>query len=234
MRSPLGVTTCTPGRAPRPHVAIRVAANPVGGRRLPGPRHIEQEEALPVLQRLAVHVPHLRIAALRAGIGHVEPLVIGRKANAIGGAHLIGHLRHLPRLRVRPVNGFLQLLRRLVAFVIAVDPVWRIGEPHAAVRMHHQVVRRVQPLAFELVRDHGHGAVDLIAHHAPAAVFGRELPALIVERVAIAVARRIAIRRDAPVVLNPAVLHVAGDVAPHQILPGPAPRRPFGPRRSRK
>ena len=98
--------------------------------------------------------------------------------------------------------------------------------------MHDDVVRRIQPLALELVGDDRHRAVRLVAHDAAAAVLARELPAFVVERVAVAVAGRIAERRDAAVVFDPAHLDVVRNVAPHQIAPDAVPGRPFGPQRA--
>src|SRR5712692_7853638 len=56
-----------------------------------------------------------------------------------------------------------------------------------------------------------------------------ELPTLEVERVAVAVVRRIPEHADATVVLRPAHLAIVGDVAPYQIAPLRAPRRALGP-----
>ena len=68
----------------------------------------------------------------------------------------------------------------------------------------------------------------LVARDAPAAVLARELPALEVERVAVAVAGRLAERRDVRVVLEEAQLAVVRDVAPDEVAadarstPGPS------------
>ena len=98
--------------------------------------------------------------------------------------------------------------------------------------MHHDVVRRVEPLALKLLGDHRDRAVRLVAHDAPAAVLAGELTPFVVERVAVAVAGRIAEHRDAAVVFDPAHLHVVRDVAPHQVAADAVPRRPFGPERA--
>ena len=98
--------------------------------------------------------------------------------------------------------------------------------------MHHDVVGRVQPLALEFVGDHGDGPGWLVAHHAAAAVLAGELPALEVERVAVAVAGRVAEHGDAAVLLDPAHLDVVGDVAPHQVAADAVPRGTLGPQRA--
>ena len=99
--------------------------------------------------------------------------------------------------------------------------------------MHDDVVRRVEPLALELVGDHGDRAVRLVAHDAAAAVLAGELAALEVEGVAVAVAGWIAKHGHATVVVDPAHLHVVGDVAPDQIAADAVPCRTFGPQRPR-
>ena len=97
--------------------------------------------------------------------------------------------------------------------------------------MDDDVVRRVQPLALKLLGDDGHRAVRLVADDTPAAVLARELAPLVVERVAVAVARRIAEHRHAAVLLDPSHLHVVRDVAPHQVAADAVPGRAFGPQR---
>ncbi len=98
--------------------------------------------------------------------------------------------------------------------------------------MRHGVVRRVQPLALELRRDHAHRAVELVAHHAPHQVLAGDLPALEVEGVAVAVVRGGAEHADVAVVLDPAHLPVVRDVAPDQELADAVPRRALGPERA--
>ena len=99
--------------------------------------------------------------------------------------------------------------------------------------MRHDVVRRVQALALIVVGDQRDGPVVLVAHHAAGEVLARQLAALKIERVAVAVVRRHAEDRDAAVVLEPAHLPVVGNVAPDEITSLPAPRRPLRPQRAR-
>ena len=98
--------------------------------------------------------------------------------------------------------------------------------------MHDDVVGGVQPLALILVGDYGDGPGRLVPDDATAAVLARELPALVVERVAVAVPRRVAEDRDVAVLFNPAHLDVVGDVAPDQVTADSVPRRTFGPQRA--
>ena len=95
--------------------------------------------------------------------------------------------------------------------------------------MHGTVVGCVEGLAVELVGQYREAIVGLVAHHAAVAVLEGNLPTLAVKSVAIAVAGGLVDRRDFAVILEPAMLHVVRDVAPHKVLAPTAPRRPFGP-----
>ena len=90
--------------------------------------------------RPAVDVPRLDVAR-HAGVRDIQLLVVGRKANAVRFANLVGHLINLCRLRVDAIDRFLGFLLALVALVIPADAVDRIGEPDPAVGMHGDVVR---------------------------------------------------------------------------------------------
>src|SRR6185503_20123868 len=68
--------------------------------------------------------------------------------------------------------------------------VRRIREPDAPVRVRDDVVRGIEVLAVVLVGDDADGPVVLVAHDAPRQVLARNLPSLVVERVAVAVVRR--------------------------------------------
>jgi hypothetical protein len=58
-----------------------------------------------------------------------------------------------------------------------------------------------------------------------------QLPSLVVERVAVAVSRRIAEDRDVAVLFEPAHLDVVGDVAPDKVASDTIPCRTLGPQR---
>ena len=64
-------------------------------------------------------------------------------------------------------------------------------------------------------------------------MLARELPALKIERVAIAVVRRHAEYADLTVLLEPAQLAVIGDIAPDKIAPDAVPCGTLGPERTR-
>ena len=135
----------------------------------------------------------------------------------------------LPDLRVQPSLLVARTARRIGHPFVDLPAVRRIGKPVAAVRMTRDVVRRIQPLALERIGDHRDRSVVLVAHHAAAGMLARELASLMIERVAVAVARRLAEHGDAPVILDPSHLPVVRDVAPDQILPLAVPRRSFAP-----
>src|SRR5262249_15789593 len=84
-------------------------------------------------------------------------------------------------------------------------------------------------LPLPLIGQDGDGAVVLVADDAAVAVLEGNLAALEVEGIAIAVAGRLAHDADVAVVVEPAELHVVGDVAPDEVLADAAPGRPFRP-----
>jgi hypothetical protein len=63
-------------------------------------------------------------------------------------------------------------------------------------------------------------------------VFAGKLAAFEIERVAVAVAGRIAEGGDAAILFDPAHLDVVGDVAPDEVAADAVPRRTLGPERS--
>src|SRR5712691_333147 len=215
------------GARAAPEVAVDVAADAVGGRGHVGAGNIQNDEALAAADRLAIQVPDLDFA--RAGVREIDPFVIGREANAVGPGHIVCNFFHLPGLAVHAVHGLLDFFVALETLVVAADAVGRVGEPDAAVGMHHDIVGRVEPLALELVRNHRDRAVVFVANHAPAPVLAGKLAALVVESVSVAVAGGIAEHGHAVVVFDPAHLYVVGNVAPHQIAPHAVPGRAFGP-----
>jgi len=98
--------------------------------------------------------------------------------------------------------------------------------------MGDDVVGRVEALAIERVGDHRHRAVVLVAHHTPRQMLARDLAALEVEGVAIAVVRRHAEDADLAGIFQPAQLAIVRDIAPHQIPALAAPCRALTPQRT--
>src|SRR5439155_1151201 len=103
------------------------------------------------------------------------------------GHAAVAHLQPLAQPRLEPARGVAGPTGRIGGALVELAAVRRIGEPVAAVRMRDDVVGRVEPLAVVLVGDERDGPVVLVAHHAPGQVLARELAALEVERVAVAV-----------------------------------------------
>ena len=113
--------------------------------------------------------------------------------------------------------------------LVELRAVRRVGEPVAAVGMLHHVVGRIQALAVEARRDDRRRSVELVADHASPEVLARQLPALVIEGVAVAVVRRRAEHADAAIVFDPPHLAVVGDVAPHEKLAHRAPSGSLAP-----
>src|SRR5258705_35207 len=95
--------------------------------------------------------------------------------------------------------------------------------------MGRDIVWRIEVLALPELSDDADRAVMLVTDNAPAAVFARYLTTLMIERVAIAVVRRLAEHGDAAVVLDVAQLAVVGDVAPDEVASLGTPSRAFVP-----
>ena len=107
-----------------------------------------------------------------------------------------------------------------------------IGEPDRAVALvHHGVVRCIERFAVEARREDGLGAVVFVSDHAAVAVLAGNLAALIVERVAVAIAAGFAEEGHPIVVLNPSHLQVVRDVAENKVAPDAVPRAALGPKR---
>src|SRR6267378_8685623 len=95
--------------------------------------------------------------------------------------------------------------------------------------MRREVVRRVQTLALIRIGNGGNRSVVLVPHDAARTMLARELAALKIKRVAVAVVRRRAEHRDPPVIVQIAHLAVVRDVAPYQVPALAGPRRPLAP-----
>ena len=125
-----------------------------------------------------------------------------------------------------------QFRRRRGPLVVTENSERRVGEPDRVVRLHHDVVRRVERLALVFVGQHRDRAVDLGARHTPRVVLAGDEPALAVAGVAVRVVGRLAIDRRAAGLLIPAQDAVVRDVAPQQAAPVAHPHRAFAPARA--
>ena len=93
--------------------------------------------------------------AWNAGINDVEFFFVWRETNAIRPIHIISNDGRLPGLRVKPVNVSGQFEGSFMALIIRHDAVAGIGKPDCAVRMHREIVRRVELLAAKTIHKHG-------------------------------------------------------------------------------
>ncbi len=178
-----------------PHIAVRIAAKAVVGsipQRREGARVDDGMVGLHVIRHDRAGMPR---NVARAGVADIQDALVGREGKPIG-LHAIGHDRGedagawVEAVYVRLSD----LRRRRVALVFAVDAVGRIAEPNAAVRFHHDIVRRVESLALEMRRQRDDASVMVGAGDPPAPVLARDQPAFAIDGVPVAVARRLAER----------------------------------------
>ena len=141
------------------------------------------------------HVVDADHARRHAGLDDVELRLVGREREPVRPIDVARRHRRAAGL-VETIDVGRQLGRRDVALVVAEDAERRIGEPDRVVGLHHDVVRRVERLAVELVDQHRDGAVVLGAGDAAAVVLAGDQPALAVAGVAVGIVRRLADRRS--------------------------------------
>ena len=96
-------------------------------------------------------------------------------------------LRRLPEFWIESAGLVGGTSRRVDRALVELRAVRRIGEPVAAIRMRHNIVRRIETLAVELRRNDCHGAVQLVAHDTARDVLAGKLASLEIERIAVAV-----------------------------------------------
>ncbi len=164
-----------------------------------------------------------------AGFNYIQHPLVRRERKAVRPVHRVGDDRDRACHAVDAVDASGELLRRALALVVAGDAERRVGEPDRAVRLHHQVVGRVQPLALETVGQHGDRAVILGTGDPATTMFGSDQAALAVARVAVGVAGRLAEAVHQPGMLAPAHDAVVGDVAAQEIAAVAEPHRTLGP-----
>ncbi len=163
--------------------------------------HHHRGELAAVLQRqTAIHlddIPDFDVAfgvvvVRSACIGRVNLFVIGREAQAVRLVDVVGELHEPARLRVNPVDGFLLIrLNRTgccpPAFIVHQAAVARIRKEDVAVGVDGSIVGSVKRFAVVLAGEHSPGSVVVVSNHAARQMFERNLPALKVECVAVAV-----------------------------------------------
>src|SRR6185436_588760 len=114
----------------------------------------------------------------------------------------VADLQRLAQSRLEPPGLVARAARGVRRALVQLAAVRWIGEPVAAVGMGDDVVGRVQALAVVPVGDEADRAVVLVADDPAREVLARELAALEVERVAVAVVRRAAENGHPAVVLQ--------------------------------
>nr|GFD52886.1 hypothetical protein [Tanacetum cinerariifolium] len=94
---------------------------------------------------------------------HIQGLFVRRKTQAVRAFHVVDDPGDLAALTIDPVHSV--RLRRcdLVPFVVVAGLERRIGEPDRVISLADDVVRRVERLTVEAVRQHGDLAVGLSA-----------------------------------------------------------------------
>ena len=117
-----------------------------------------------------------------------------------------------------------------MTFVVHHAAVSGVGEPDAAIRMHHDVVGCVERFVLPLVGQHGGRAVVFVADNAAVAVFAGKLAAIKIEGVAVAVAAGMSKDADMVIFFQQAHLPVIGNIAPHKIATDPIPGAALGPK----
>src|SRR5208282_5040261 len=111
--------------------------------------------------------------------------------------HVVDDALDLAGRRVDAVDvAAVDLVRRAIALVVAVDAVGRIGEPDGIVGFDDGVVGRVEPLALPRFGDDGNRAVDLGSGHPAGQVLAGDQPTLVVDGVAVRVVGGLAKHRD--------------------------------------
>ena len=134
---------------------------------------------------------------------------------------------------VDPIDvAAVDLLLGAIALVVGVDAVGGVGEPDRVVRLHHDVVGRIQALAVPFVRDDGNRAVDLGAGDAARQMLAGDQPALVVDGVAVRIVGALAEHRDFAGGLDEPHHAIVRNVGPDEIAARREPGRPFRPARA--
>ena len=126
-----------------------------------------------------------------ARVGDVEQPLVRRESEAVRAHEIVGGDADRSRAGVDAIDvAGADLALGLVALVIRVDAVGRIGEPDRAVGSDDDVVRAVEALALEALGEDRDRAVVLGAGDAPVAVLARDETAFAVDGVAVRIAGR--------------------------------------------
>ena len=129
-------------------------------------RHLHACEDTTIGGFLAIHdvIDADFLGAIR--VGDVQLFVVRREAEAVWLGDVIKHLLNFAGLAIDAVDGFLQLVRSLLAFVVALRAVAWIGKPDTAIRVYNDIIWSVELLPVELVCKNRDCAIVFIACHA--------------------------------------------------------------------
>jgi hypothetical protein len=106
------------------------------------------------------------------GVGHVEGLPVGRKADPVGSPNLLRQHREDAALR-QPIHALEgQILARVVESLRKSEG--RVGEVDVSVGADGQVVGAVEALSLEPIGEHGHRAVPFPTDDAAVAVLAED------------------------------------------------------------
>ena len=87
-----------------------------------------------------------RLLRLVSGFGYVQSSFVGRKSEPVGTIEIARDNPYLARFRFKPVDRR-RLFRPLPsAFIVVRDALEWISEPDRTIRLHYNVVRRIQSL----------------------------------------------------------------------------------------
>ncbi len=155
-----------------------------------------------------------------AGVGDIEQALVEAESEAVGAHHVGDHGADGAAAAVDAIDiAGADLAGRLVALIVGIDAVARIGEPDRAVGFDHRVIGRIEPLALKTVGQRDDCAVMFGAADPAVAVLAGDEPALPVDGVAVGIAGGIAEHRDRAVGLVVAHHAVVWDVGPDEIAP---------------
>src|SRR4029077_11649067 len=103
-------------------------------------------------------------------------------------------------------------------------------EPDSPIRMHRQIIRRVEFLVLETIHQHRDRAIVFGSRYPARIVLAGEQPAVSVPTPAVAVVRRATENADLSSLLQPSQHAIVGDAAEEKIPPLRKPYKPFRPR----
>src|SRR5437588_55675 len=118
-------------------------------------------------------------------------------------------------------------------FVVGVDAIGRVGEPDGVVRLHHDVIRRIQAPSVALFRNDGNRAVNLGAGHAAREMLACDQSTLIIDGVAVRIIGALTEDRHLARGFDEPHHAIVRNVRPDEIAACREPGRTFSPPRAR-